>query len=45
MPPGSAVTRYPLMVEPPAFATAVHDTVADPLDGVAVTPVGASGVP
>ena len=33
------------MVDPPASATAVHDTVAEELDAVTDTPVGAAGVP
>jgi hypothetical protein len=33
---------YPVTVEPSSPA-AVHETVADPLPAVAVTPVGASG--
>jgi hypothetical protein len=35
-------TTYPVMVEPSSKG-AVHDTVAWPLPGVALTPVGASG--
>lgn len=42
-PPGAAVTVYPVMVEPPLLAGAVHVTAAWVFLGVAVTAVGAPG--
>jgi hypothetical protein len=42
-PAGVAVAVYPVTAEPPFEAGAVHDTVAWPAPGVAVTPVGAPG--
>jgi len=39
-----ASTVYPVIELPPSDAGAVQVTVADPLPGVAATPVGAPGV-
>ena len=38
------VTTYPVMVDPPLLAGAVHDTDADPTPPVAVPIAGAPGV-
>jgi hypothetical protein len=43
MPPGLAVTVYEVIGEPPLDAGAAQVTVACPLPGVALTPVGAPG--
>lgn len=42
-PPGLAVTVYPVIVEPPAEADAVNETVAEVSPAVAVPIVGALG--
>jgi hypothetical protein len=41
--PGLEVTVYDVIAAPPLLAGAVHETVAEPLPAVAVTPVGAPG--
>jgi hypothetical protein len=41
---GVAVTVYEVIAYPPSLAGAVQETVADPLPGAAVTPVGVPGV-
>jgi hypothetical protein len=40
---GEENTRYEVIGEPPLLAGAVHDTVAEPLPRIPVTPVGAPG--
>jgi hypothetical protein len=45
MPPGLEVTTYVVIVEPPLFAGGVNVTVACALPAVALTAVGAPGVP
>jgi hypothetical protein len=42
-PPGDAVTVYPVIVPPPLFVGAVHETLAELLCAAAETPVGAPG--
>ena len=42
-PPGDDVTVYPVIALPPLETGAVHETVACPSPGVAVTLVGAPG--
>ena len=44
MPPGAAVTVYPVIADPPSVADADHDTTAWVLPAVAETPPGADGV-
>jgi len=43
LPPGLAVTMYPVIGEPPLLSGAVQDTTARPFPGIAVTPLGALG--
>jgi hypothetical protein len=43
--PDDAVTTYPVIVDPPLFAGALHVTVAEPAAGMATTSVGASAGP
>jgi hypothetical protein len=43
-PPGDAVTRYPVIADPPLVAGALNETTENPFDPlVALTPVGAPG--